>query len=287
MKLLLAASAAALLAACSPETPAPTPVAEAPKAAIGAFGLDTAAIDKAVKPGDDFYKYVNGTWLSTFKIPADKTRFGTFDVLRDKSESDVRTILEELTKTTPAAGTVQAKVLDLYNSWMDEAAVEARGIEPLKADLDAIAAAKTKTDIVKLMGNINYSGPIGIYISPDPVDPTKYTVNVTQTGLGMPNRDFYLDKGERFVGYRTAYKAYVTKILELIGDADAAKSADAVIALETKLATVHWAPEKQRDVQATNNPVDRAGLKKMIPAVEWDVMLEGLGLGAQQNFVVN
>ncbi len=287
MKLLLAASAVALLAACSPEKPAPTATVEAPKAAIGAFGIDTAAVDKAVKPGDDFYKYVNGTWLSTFKIPADKTRYGSFDVLRDKSESDVKTILDELVKTPPAAGTVQAKVMDLYNSWMDEAAIEARGITPLKADLDAIAAAKTKTDIVKLMGNIDYSGPIGMYISPDPVDPTKYTVNVTQAGLGMPNRDFYLDKNERFVGYRAAYKAYVTKIFELIGDTDAAKSADTVIALETKLATVHWAPEKQRDVQATNNPVDRAGLKKMIPAIEWDVMLEPMGLGAQQNFVVN
>jgi len=289
MKLLLAASAAALLAACSPETPAPVaaPVAEAPKAAIGTFGLDTAAIDKAVKPGDDFYKYVNGTWLASFKMPADKTRYGSFDVLRDKSETDVRTILEELTKTTPAAGSVQAKVLDLYNSWMDEAAIEARGIEPLKADLEAINAAKTKTDIVKIMSAPDVASPIGMWISPDPVDPTKYTVNITQSGLGMPNRDYYLDKNARFVGYRDAYKIYVTKIFELLGDADAAKSADTVIALETKLATVHWAPEKQRDVQATNNPVDRAGLKKMIPAVEWDVMLEGLGLGQQQNFVVN
>ena len=287
MKLLLAASAAALLAACSPETPAPTPATEAPKAAIGTFGLDTAAIDKAVKSGDDFYKYVNGTWLSTFKIPADKTRYGTFDVLRDKSENDVKTILEELTKTTPAAGSVQAKVLDLYNSWMDEAAIEARGIEPLKADLDKINAAKTKADIIKIMGTPEGSGPIGMWISPDPAEPSKYTVNITQTGLGMPNRDFYLDKNERFVGYRTAYKTYVTKIFELLGDADPAKSADAVIALETKLATVHWAPEKQRDVQATNNPVDRAGLQKMIPAIDWNVYLEGLGLGQQQNFVVN
>jgi predicted metalloendopeptidase len=205
MSLLVAASAFALLAGCSPEPAKPAAVVETPKAAIGTFGIDLTAMDKAVKPGDDFFKYVNGTWLATFKMPADKTRYGAFDGLRDKAEDDVRSILEELTKTPPATGTVQEKVVNLYNSWMDEAAVEAAGITPIKADLDAINAAKTKADIIKLMGNIDYSGPIGTYISPDPVDPNKYTVFISQTGLGMPNRDFYLDKNERFVGYRAAY----------------------------------------------------------------------------------
>ncbi len=286
LSLLLAASAAALLTACSGEKPA-APAAAAPKVAIGTFGIDTTAMDPGVKPGDDFYKYVNGKWLATYQMPADKTRFGAFDILRDKSETDVKTLLEELAKTPPAAGSVQQKVVDLYNSWMDEAALEARGIEALKGDLDAIAAAKTKADIVKLMGNIDYAGPIGMYISPDPADPTKYVINITQGGLGMPVRDYYLNKGEKFDTYRAAYKAYVAKIFELIGDAEPAKSADTVIALETKLATVHWAPEKQRDVQATNNPVDRAGLKKMIPAIDWDLMLPVSGLGEVQNFVVN
>src|SRR5690349_8438009 len=269
LTLLLAASAAALLTACSGEKPMANTVA---KPALGTFGIDTAQMDTAVKPGDDFYKYVNGKWLATFKMPADKTRYGVFDALRDKSEDDVHTILDELAKTPPADG-VQKKVLDLFNSWMDEATLETRGVEPLKADLDKINAAKTKTDIMKLMGEIDYSGPVGMYISPDPADPTKYVVNITQSGLGMPNRDYYLDDNERFKGYRGAYKTYVSKVFELLGDKDAAKSADTVIALETKLAKVHWSPEKQRDVQATNNPVDRAGLKKMIPGMDWDVVL--------------
>jgi putative endopeptidase len=286
LSLLFAVSAAALLTACNGEKPA-APAAEAPKAALGAFGIDTSAMDTSVKPGDDFYKYVNGKWTSTFQMPADKARYGVFDSLRDKSETDVKTLLEELAKTPPAAGSVQQKVVDLYNSWMDEAAIEARGTEPLKADLDAINAAKSKADLIKLMGNTDYAGPIGMYISPDPADPTKYVVNVTQAGLGMPVRDYYLNKGEKFDAYRAAYKAYVAKIFELIGDADPAKSADAVVALETKLATVHWSPEKQRDVQATNNPVDRAGLKKMIPAIDWDLMLPVSGLGEVQHFVVN
>ena len=285
MSLLLAASATALLAACSPEKPAPA--AEAPKAAIGSFGLDLAAMDTAVKPGDDFFNYVNGAWLKTFTMPADKTRYGAFDALRDKSESDVHALLEDMKTTPPAAGSVQEKVVNLYNGWMDEAAIEARGVAPLKADLDVINAARTKAVLIKLIGNIEYASPIGLYISPDPADPTKYVVNISQAGLGMPVRDYYLGKSEKFDAYREAYKTYVTKIFELIGDASPAASADKVIALETKLANVHWAPEQQRDVQATNNPVDRAGLKKMIPAIDWDVFLPEAGLGAVQNFVVN
>ena len=279
--ILLAAS----LTACTNEKrPAATEVA---KAAIGSFGIDTAQMDTSLKPGDDFYRYVNGKWLASFQMPADKARYGVFDALRDKSESDVHTLLDELAKTPPPADSVQQKVVDFYKSWMDEAATEARGIEPLKADLDAINAASTKGDIEKLMGKVDYSGPVGLYISPDPADPTKYVVNVTQAGLGMPNRDYYLNKGARFDAYRAAYKGYVTKIFELIGDPKPAASADAIIALETKLANVHWSPERQRDVQATNNPVDRAGLKKMIPAVDWDSMLAVDGLGDVQHFVVN
>src|SRR5262249_3460907 len=274
-----------LLSGCASEKPAPPHAAA--KAAFGTFGVDTAQMDTSVKPGDDFYKYVNGKWLSTFKIPADKASYGVGAALVDKSESDVHALLGELAKAQRAPGSVQKKVVDFYNSWMDQSAIEKRGVEPLKADLDAIGKAKTKADIVKLMGNFDYSGPASLYIFPDPADPTRYTVGVTQSGLGMPNRDYYLKKSDHFDTYRSAYKAYDTKIFERAGDKNPSASADAVIALETKLATVQWEPERQRDVKATNNPVDRAGLKKMIPAIDWDSMLEVDGLGAVQRFVVN
>jgi endothelin-converting enzyme/putative endopeptidase len=255
--------------------------------AFGSFGIDLAQMDRAVKPGDDFYTYVNGKWVSTFKIPADKARYGVFDALLDKSDNDVRTLLDELAKTPPPAGSVTQKVVDFYNSWMNQSAVESRGMEPLQADLRDIRGAANKADLVKLMGRIDYSGPAGVYIIPDPANPTRYVVAITQAGLGMPGRDYYLSKGERFDGYRTAYKAYVTKILELIGDDDPARSAAAIIALETRLATVHWTPERQRNIQATNNPVDRAGLKRMIPSLDWDALLPVSGLGDVQHFVVN
>src|SRR5215831_20154808 len=142
---LIVVSTTVLLALCSLEKG--VLVGDLSRPAIGRFGIDTAQMETSVKPGDDFYKYVNGKWLSTFHMPADKARYGIFDALRDKSESDVQTLLNELTKTPPAAGSVQQKVLDFYKSWMDEAASDARSIEPLKADLDAINAANTKSDI--------------------------------------------------------------------------------------------------------------------------------------------
>ena len=230
---------------------------------------------------------MNGRWLVTFTIPADKPSYGAFDLLRDKAEEDVRTLLAELGRTRPVPGSVGQKVIDLYESWMDEAAIEAGGITPLKADLAAIAVATSKTDIVRLMGRLDYTAPFASYITPDPADPTRYMVGITQSGLGMPVRDYYLKEGEKFDAYRAAYKTYVTRLFELIGDRTPAESAAAVIALETKIAEVHWPPEKQRDIQAINNPVDRAGLRKMIPAIDWNVALEPSGLGQVQNFLVN
>ena len=287
----IAAAAALLLATLDAPSPlaqsAPAPAPGSGKPVMGAFGIDTAQMDASVKPGDDFFKYVNGKWLATFKIPADKASYGAFDLLNDKAEEDVRTLLADLGKSRPAAGSVGQKVIDLYESWMDEAAIEARGSTPIKADLDAIAAAATKADLTRLMGRLDYSAPFGTYIIPDPADPTRYVVGIAQSGLGMPVRDYYLNTGEKFDGYRAAYKTYVTRIFELIGDKTPAESAAAVIALETKLAEVHWPPEKQRDIQAINNPTDRAGLSKMIPAIDWDIALEPSGLGKVQHFFVN
>src|SRR5262245_46265183 len=244
--LLTGVVSAILLTACNAKPTETATVAAPAKAAYGDFGIDTTSMDTAVKPGDDFFRYVNGTWLKTFKLPPDKAGYGTFDKLIDKSEKDVRAIVEELGKTPQTAGTTPAKVADLYASWMDEAAIEARGLDPAKPWLDKVAAAKTKDDIVALMSTIDFSAPFGFSIDADPNDPTKYAVWVGQGGLGMPNRDYYLNKGETFDRYRAAYKTYVSTILGLAGDENAAKSADQIIALETKLSQIQWAPERQR-----------------------------------------
>jgi putative endopeptidase len=278
--------AIALLAACSKE-PAPAAAPPPPKAAYGSFGVDLDAMDQSAKPGDDFYRYVNGKWLDTFQMPPDRSGYGTGTMVFEKTEGDLHAILDELAGSKPAAGSVEQKVADLYAGWMDEAAIEARGLEPLQPFLSQIDAVKDKAGLMKLIGSIDFQAPFGVSINPDTADPNKYTVWVGQAGLGMPNRDYYLKKGEKFDAYRAAYAAYVTKVFELLGNKDAAGSAKRVIGIENKIAAVAWAPERQRKVAEVVNPMDLAGLRKLVPNVDWQIVLAGVGLGDAQNFIVN
>jgi putative endopeptidase len=283
---LVCALVTVLLASCAkqPEKVAPAPPA---KPAYGEFGVDLTQMDTAIKPGDDFYRYVNGKWLASAQIPADRPFNGTVVAVFDKTESQLHAIVDELAASKPAAGSVDQKVADMYASWMDEAGIEARGIEPLKPYLAQIEAAKDKSDLMKLVGTIDFQAPFNVFVEADAADPTRYTTWVSQSGLGMPNRDYYINKGPKFDGYRAAYLAYVTKLFELIGDKDPAASAKKVINLENKIAQVAWPEERRRSVSETNNPMDLAALKKYVPAVDWDVVLSGVGLGEAKNFIVN
>jgi endothelin-converting enzyme/putative endopeptidase len=282
--LCVVAVSTAFLTACAAT---PAPVAEAPKPAVGSFGVDLAQMDATIRPGDDFYSYVNGTWLKTFQMPADRARYTTGTSVSEKMEADVHRILDEVAASGGAPGTVAQKVGDLYATWMDEAGIESRGTAPLKPYLEQIAAVKTRADLMKLVGDIDYTAPFGLGVYPDLADPTKYTVYVSQSGLGMPNRDYYLNKGPKFDAYRTAYREYIAKLFTLVGDTDPAGSAGKVIAIENKIAAVAWPPERQRNVKETNNPMDRAGLARLVPAVDWDVVLDGVGLADAQHFIVN
>jgi putative endopeptidase len=278
--------AVALLVACSKE-PAPTAAPPPPKAAYGSFGVDLAQMDKSVKPGDDFYRYVNGKWLDTFQMPADRASYGTGTMVFEKTEADLHAILDELAASKPAAGSVDQKVADIYASWMDQAAIEARGLEPLQPFLARIDAVKDKAGLMQLVGSIDFQAPFGVSINPDTADPTRYTVWVSQAGLGMPNRDYYLKKGAKFDAYRAAYATYVTKVFELLGNKDPSGSAKRVIGIENKIAAVAWAPERQRRVSEVVNPMDLSGLNKLVPNVDWKLVLGGVGLGDTRNFVVN
>src|SRR5688572_3400089 len=274
--------AATLLVACAkkPEEPAP---AVAARPAFGSFGVDLAQMDKSVRPGDDFYRYVNGKWLDTTEIPPDKSYYGTVITVVEKTEADLHAIVDELAAGKHAPGSVDQKVADLYSSWMDQSGIEARGLEPIKPYLARIAAARDKADLMKLIGTVDYQAPFNMFVEGDTADPTRYVVWVTQSGLGMPNRDYYLNKGPKFDAYRAAYLTYVTRIFELVGDANPARSAQRVIALENKIAQVAWTEERRRSVAETNNPMDLAALKKFVPGVDWDVVLGGVDLTEAQN----
>ena len=255
---------------------------DAASPALGTFGIDMDAMDASVRPGDDFYSFVNGRWLATYELPPDKARYGAFD----KSEADVHAILLDLTATAPAEGTTERKVADLFSAWMDTDTIEARGIEPLRPYLDDIAAVRTTADLWPLFGGLDHAAPFGAGIGIDPADSTRYCVGIGQSGLGMPNRDFYSRPGRRSDEYRAAYRTLVTRLFELIGDADPAASAAQVIELETAIAEGHWTPERRRIVKETVNPMDRAGLARLAPDIDWDAVLGTLGLGAVERVVV-
>ncbi len=255
-------------------------------AALGTFGVDLSAMDAATRPGDDFYRYVNGAWLDTYEIPADRSRYGIFDALREKAEADVHAILLELVQSDPAPGTTERKIADLFATWMDADAIEARGLEPLRPQLDAIAAARKKPDLWPLFARQELTAPFSIGFGVDPDDATRYAVRISQSGLGMPNREYYLRPGERSDAYRAAYRTYVERVFELIGDGDPTASAERVIGLERLLAKVQWAPQRQRIVSESVNPMDRGELKRLAPEIDWDAVLDAKGLGHVQRVVV-
>ncbi len=287
-RVLLAGSVSALLVACSGTAPAPPSpaAAAAPTPAIGTFGVDTANMDTAVRPGDDFFKYANGKWLATFSMPADKARYGSFDALGEKSERDVKAVVQRLATQTPAAGTTAAKVGDLYDGWMDDAAIEARGITPLQPYLDRVQAVNDTAGVLALMATPDFAAPFDLDIDADPQDPSKYAIWASQGGLGMPDRDYYLGKDATFVKYRAAYKTYVTRIFELLGDATPAASAETVIALETRIARGHWAQADLRNVEKAIRPMPFADFKAFAPAVSWEQFLPGLGMPAAPDTII-
>ncbi|MDQ3077956.1 MAG: M13 family metallopeptidase [Pseudomonadota bacterium] len=276
----------ALLAAAATLSIASSGLAQTGKPTYGSWGYDPAAMDRAVKPGDDFFAFVNGGWAKRTPIAADRTFVGIDSVLNDQIDRDVRAIVEDMAKNPAQSGRIGQQVGDFYASWMDEAGIEARGTAPLAPHLARVAAVKDKADLVALFAERSFGSPIGIFIDADPVDPTRYVTFATQSGLGLPNRDYYLLPEAKYVGFRKAYRDYVTRIQTLAGIPDAAAKADRIIALETAIATAHWTPEKNRDIKATNNPMTRAQLATLAPHMPWDLALDRLGLGGQQKIIV-
>ncbi len=256
------------------------------KPQLGSWGVDLTGRDMTIKPGDDFWKHANGTWDKRTEIAPDRTSVGGFVTLADLSEKRVRAIVEDVAKTGGKASTPAQQIGDMYASWMDEAAIEARGANVITPYLTRIEAVSDKAGLLKLFASNDYFAPIGVGILPNPADPTRYIAGVAQSGLGMPNRDYYLKEDAKFVGFRTAYKKYMVDIQTLAGLADPAGRAERIMALETAIATAHWTPERSRDLTQSLNPMDRAKLATFAPQFDWNNTLATLGLGTLQTVVV-
>jgi endothelin-converting enzyme/putative endopeptidase len=271
-KLARFAVGAALLAIAAPALTQSTTTA--PR--YGSFGVDLTTIDKSVKPGDDFWTYVNGGWDKRTEIAADRASAGYGVKLTEEAEVNVRTILDDMAKNPAQFGAKGKQIGDFYYSWMDQAGIEARGTAPLKPYLDKIYGANDKQAVQVLFASTGYVSPVGFGSIPDLADPTRYVAAVGQGGLGMPS-DYYLLEGAKYDGFRTAYRAYIQKMLELTGVSDASAKADAIFALETSLAKVHWTPVQSRDIAKLNDPQTLAGLEAKAPEWDWELMLKTSG----------
>ncbi|MBS0502738.1 MAG: M13 family peptidase [Proteobacteria bacterium] len=259
-----------------------TPVLAAGKPQLGDFGYDAAGMDKAVLPGDDFYKFSNGKWDEATPIPADRSSWGGFAILRNLSDERTREVIQQAAATKGAPGSNAQKVGDFYSSFMDEAGIEAKGLTPVKPELDAIAALKTPADLAKWMGDANRNGttiPIGAEVEQDLKDNSKYAVYIGQGGLGLPDRDYYLDDSNpKFVEARAKYKAHVAAMLKLAGIADADAKAQAIYDLETKIAKTHWTKVQSRQIEKLYNPVAANELAAKMPGLDWNAYLAAAGV---------
>jgi putative endopeptidase len=283
----LAASAAAPKPAPAKPAAAPAPSADFTKAPrMGAWGYDLSARDPSVSPGDDFFTYANGAYLKTLQIPADRTRYGAFDALNELSQNRMRAVVDKAAADKAASGP-RAQVGAFYRSFMDEAKVNALGAKPMAADLARIKAAKARADIARLMGASTgaFGGSIfSAGIAEDAKDPAHYAVYIGQAGLGLPDRDYYLEPS--FAAQKTAYEAYVAKVLTLAGWPNAKADAKAIVELETQIAKVSWTRAERRDDDKMYNATPVADLAKLAPGFDWQPFLAGAGLTKVDRVVV-
>ena len=252
---------------------------------FGTWGFDLAGRDTAVKPGDDFNEYANGTYLRTTEIPADKARFGPFDVLYENAQSQLKSIIEA-SAANPTNANAQ-KVGALYASFMDEAKVEQLGAAPLAADLAAVKAVKDHADMARLMGesHAGFGGSLfGISVSEDLRTPSMNTAYLGQGSLGLPDRDYYLKPD--FAAQRDAYVAYLTATLTAIGWTDPAKTAADILAFETKVADKQWSQVERRQIDKLYNPAKAADLPTLAPGFDWPSFLAGAQVAGVENLVL-
>lgn len=282
LRLLACAATAVLsLAATSTLAQSTPPIVEIPSTsqpAIGDFGFDMTGMDTSVRPGTDFNRYANGAWDRNTAIPADRTSFGAFHVLHDRSQENLKTLIEE-SAANPSSSADAARIGAFYNSFMDEAAVERLGADPLQADLAEVRAADTREEIARLMGRTQSgfgSSIFGVQIFEDLQDARKTSAYVVQGGLGMPDRDYYLE--DSFSTQKTAYQAYVAKALELAGWPNPEQAATEILAFETRLAEQHWTAVQNRQIDKIYNPMTVAELAAAAPGFDWSAWADGAGI---------
>lgn len=256
-------------------------------------GIALQYMDTLVKPGDDFFRYVNGTWYDKTEIPADRTRWGSFDELRQNTDKDALAILKEATedsKLDPKSD--QAKAVAIYQTYLDAAARDKVGVSPLKSYLDKINAVATPADAAKLLADLAKEGGLGfysVYVYADEKNSNENAVYLTNGSLGLPDRDYYILQDADMKEKREQYVAHVSRMLEMIGESKESATADAkkVLAIETKMAEPRLTRVQRRDSRLTYNLMTIAELQKAAPVVDWQAYLDATGLKNVEKIIVS
>ncbi len=262
-------------------------------------GIVVANIDRSVAPGDNFYLYANGNWIRRTVIPPDRASVSVFTALLDLSNKRTAALIEEAAKSNAPAGSNQRKIADLYKSYMDETAIESRGLTPLRPHLQAIAAIQNKHELARALGetlradvdplnntNFHTDNLFGLWVAPGFTDSKHYTAYLLEGGLVLPNREYYLDNNPHMQKVRTEYQAYVADMLKLAGLTDANARAARIIALEHEIAAKHNSLAEDEDIHKANNLWKRSDFAVKAPGLDWDEYFQGAGLGQQTNFDV-
>jgi putative endopeptidase len=253
----------------------------------GTWGFDITGVDPNAKPGNSFFDYANGAWDARTVIPADKTRFGMFDMLYDKSQEQLRAIIEDVAKSGASPDTNAGKIGALYNAFMDEARIETLDAAPIAGDLTKIRDAKTKADIAVLMARSNRefgSSFFAVGVGEDEKDPSHHALYASQSGLGLPDRDYYLS--DSFKDKKAKYRDYIARMLDLAGWEGAQERADEIVGLETQIADASWSRAESRDRDKTYNPLTLAELDVSAPGFPWSTWLAAAQVGGANRIVV-
>ncbi|MDQ7049236.1 MAG: M13 family metallopeptidase N-terminal domain-containing protein [Enterobacterales bacterium] len=253
-------------------------------------GIYLDNIDHSIRPQDDFYRYVNGNWLDKTEIPEDKSTYGAFTALREKSRSDVKAIIEETSKLKNVEpGSDAQKVGDLYRSFMNTEKLNQLGKSPLVAEFKKIDALATLDDVAGYFAEsqmIGSDAPFGFWVNNDSKNPTEYITFFTQSGLGLPDKKYYFKQDKKSEHLRQDYVAHIEKMLSLAGIANSAQKADQIMSFETQVADLHWDRKDRRDRNKTYNKLTLEQLSSMMPNFNWKLYFNRAGIGNQTKTII-
>ncbi|RHW75528.1 M13 family metallopeptidase [Colwellia sp. RSH04] len=256
-----------------------------------ASGIEKANIDNSVRAQDNFYRYVNGGWMKNNEVPGDKTAIGSFYDLRDKADDDVKAIIEELAATENLKmGSDEQKVADLFRSYMNSENRDALGSKPIQPIFDAINNIKNSSELSEFFGKyqaVGVGSPLAFYISIDAKDSSRYATHIWQSGLGLPDKDYYFNEAERFTALRDGYVAHIEKMFDLAGLKGGKEAAKTIMALETKLANYHWTRVQTRDSEKRYNKFAVSDLSTLTDAFDWSAYLSAQGVASQKDIIIN